>query len=711
MISKKCPMGMFLSVLLGVLLILGSSNVQAQCVDNDGDGYGSGIDCVGPDCDDTDPDIRPGVPEICDGRDTNCDGRTFGTDVDADGDGVPRCAGDCDDSDPARFPGNSEICDGKDNDCTSGMPAEERDSDGDGFKICDTPGDCDDFSATVNPGASELCGDGKDNNCDGTTDEAGCICPDADGDGDTASFCGGTDCDDTNAAVNPAAAEFCTDGIDNNCDGSIDCDDATCISDPDCEACAGADTDGDGFSTLGGVCGPVDCDDTDPQVFPGAPKICDGKDSNCDGRADFSTDVDADGDGAAKCAPDCDDADPNRSPGFLEVCDDGIDNDCDNLADETDVDDCGGPSCETVTTPRDTPHFGLLLNPDGSVHPDNTELFCGKCHDLNDFFNDLRYQCQRCHADPEDTSDPLNGIFKVQYPESYPFGFGSAPNVRTHGTDVVGSKYGNWGADCVTCHNPHTQEQNNKFGTTYGQYVRRTICFDNEATGASIQNFVQFTAPTGIGSFADGPPHEENICETCHTRTNHHQSDGTAPGGQSHFDGQQCTQCHLHRDGFLPTAGQAQPPHNTNFFNSNCGFCHVEDVSDNLIFSAKIPSEECMKCHGTRKPHTSAVSGTGKYNYEVGCVDCHNPMFEVGDNIKAVRETTDQSVIDGSLIVFTSREGEGSFADGPPFNENICETCHTQTLFHRYNGDAPAHFDGQDCTDCHVHDNSWLPQP
>ena len=45
-------------------------------------------------------------------------------------------------------------------------------------------------------------------------------CTDADGDG----YCASEDCNDSNAAVNPGAAEVC-DGIDNNCDG---------VTDPDC---------------------------------------------------------------------------------------------------------------------------------------------------------------------------------------------------------------------------------------------------------------------------------------------------------------------------------------------------------------------------------------------------------------------------------------------------------------------------------------------
>ena len=693
-------------------------NVQLNCTgctDSDNDGFSvEGGSCGPVDCDDSNPAVHPGATEICDGKDTNCDGWKPVTDIDNDGDGVPRCANDCNDNSPSIYPGAPELCDGVDNNCDYVIPIAERDVDSDGFRTCDAINpDCNDNDPFINPAAQEWCSDNVDNNCNGQVDEAGCICPDVDGDGFTASFCGGTDCDDTNAAVYPGAVELCTDGLDNNCNGLIDC------SDPDAVNCpAITDADGDGYD-IAGLCGNADCDDDDPNVHPGAAEICDGKDTNCDGWKPAS-DVDSDGDGVPLCAGDCDDNDPARYPGNLEhplrnTCDDFIDNDCDNLVDAQDP-NCIG-SCKAPTSPKDPPHFFTLMDPgadltdtsDDTINPANSVLTCGKCHAAN-FTDPIRYACQRCHAEPtpDDPTD-LNGTLKEQYPLDVPYGYGSAPNVNMHVTWTLGDK------GCVVCHNPHAQEQNNTFGTDYGKYIKAYVCYEPK----HIEEFVEFTSPTGDGSFADGPPYTANICEMCHTETNHHQNDGTAPLGQSHNDRTRCTTCHPHLDGFAPTGGTPPPPHDTQEFIDNCDYCHVSKTD----FSSPIPDSKCEQCHtpsGALKagfptaPDVlthSDVNGSGNYVYNNKCVDCHNPMVEL-PNLKFIRPDIPNSVIPGSVVKFTASTGPGSFADGPPYPENVCETCHSQTNHHQYDGTAPGgqdHFNGTDCASCHLHTKGFLP--
>ena len=52
-----------------------------------------------------------------------------------------------------------------------------QDADGDGYGPgCPAGPDCDDEDPSANPGAEEKCADGKDNDCDGETDEPDCGC-------------------------------------------------------------------------------------------------------------------------------------------------------------------------------------------------------------------------------------------------------------------------------------------------------------------------------------------------------------------------------------------------------------------------------------------------------------------------------------------------------------------------------------------------------
>jgi hypothetical protein len=243
-------------------------DVVTWYADTDADGFGnlavSDIDCVQPsgfvaddtDCDDTDATIFPGAEDIpYDEIDQDCDGEDL-CDFDLDGYNAEECGGDdCDDEDDTIHVDAAEVWyDGVDQNCDE---LSDYDADYDGFESASYEGDdCDDADPDTFPGAPDEYYDGVINDCD-EADEY-----DADGDGYSSADYGGDDCDDANSSIHPDAEEVWYDGVDQDCDEQDD-----------------SDQDGDGYLL------DEDCDDLDPDSYPGA----EGLDENCESTIDESS--------------------------------------------------------------------------------------------------------------------------------------------------------------------------------------------------------------------------------------------------------------------------------------------------------------------------------------------------------------------------------------------------------------------------------------
>jgi large repetitive protein len=264
--------------------------VEICWADDDGDGFGSGVDTttsgdldcadageslLSTDCNDANPAVSPAAVEVTnDGVDANCDGleRCF---LDLDGDSFGRT--------------------------TTGLSG-DLSCDGGGF--ADDALDCNDGAAGVYPGAPEVPDDAVDQDCSGT-DTITCfqdIDQDGHGSGVTVLAPDGRcdlaqqeasapgDCNDGEASIHPLADEVRGDSIDQDCQGG---DLVDCYADGDDDGYGGyppvivVPASGDCAVDPGMSTNVADCDDGDSSVHPGAYDLCgDGFDADCSGAAD-----------------------------------------------------------------------------------------------------------------------------------------------------------------------------------------------------------------------------------------------------------------------------------------------------------------------------------------------------------------------------------------------------------------------------------------
>jgi len=527
----------------------GATGCLEAYVDADGDGFGEGAiaQCVckivnntvqiGGDCNDKNASVNPGATEKCNTLDDDCNGQTdeensFGCTAwmfDADGDGfgietktkcycgatlpyTTKTAGDCDDTNSAIKPTGTELCNNKDDNCDGvtdsmgalGCTVYYWDNDGDEYGVAapasqclcaagpkyraTVAGDCDDADSMIHPLMDEYC-DTKDNNCDGTTDNAnaiGCVSWYADADADkwglatdVKCLCGAQDkyttkvpgdCNDSLASVHTGASELCN-GMDDNCNGITDSDShqaTTYFYDGDNDGWGNTAMSAKlcfkaGFynATKGG-----DCLDANPAVYPNATEVCNNLDDNCMNGTDETNSIgcipyymDMDGDGfgiatqhcqckgegnfTAMVSGDCNDNAPANNPGAPELCD-GVDNNCDLK-----IDDENSKGCATWFADVDADSYGnpndgrCLCAPQGKyscensmdcddtklkVHPGATE----NCNNLDDNCNSLIDEenavgCSTYLYDSDGDTYGITGVGKCL----------CAPNMLTHFTAVL----------------------------------------------------------------------------------------------------------------------------------------------------------------------------------------------------------------------------------------------------------------------------------
>ncbi|GBE30849.1 MAG TPA: CxxxxCH/CxxCH domain-containing protein [Bacteroidetes bacterium] len=154
---------------------------------------------------------------------------------------------------------------------------------------------------------------------------------------------------------------------------------------------------------------------------------------------------------------------------------------------------------------------------------------------------------------------------------------------------------------------------------------------------------------------------------------------------------------------------ELQPPHDDSNAIS-CPSCHVPyGTVPDPVPADWITTTVCWSCH--------AEGGVAQYQnvHSVGvtmyCEDCHNPHMH--------QSQFSQYYLDETIITPNSGNRRMAFNDSTDFihgavgyyqpYDGVCETCHTQTNYHRNNASGDHdHNVGTNCIECHTHENGFI---
>jgi len=559
---------------------------------------------------------------------------------------------------------------------------------------------------------------GLDNDGDGLPDEADADCAGSSTCGD-GNLDPGEDCDDGNNDDGDCCAADCTfEPIDSPCDNGL-----FCTIDDVCDG-AGTCTDGSARDCDDGdICTDDSCKETEQR--------CDnafnpGNDPSCQ---PMCTDVDGDtySPEPAGCGPvDCDDDDAAINPGATELCDDNVDNDCDGLIDSAD------PACGWTGTPE--AWDGPLDNPEyaGSVT-------CGECHETQfaTWQNTLHARMQIRPGDAQAAGFELPlGEPDVTIQSWNDVLFVVGQKWRTNYVDKTGQIQGpRWNYDSA-------QWDSSGDGLVpYDCGACHTTGFDPDATfedppGSPVPGIVGSWVEYSIGCEACHGPGAEHADSPSAGNINRIRFDWYDPDNDGTPDpvgiasAVVCGNCHYRNDHATIQTDRL----NREQYNDWIVSSHASSLPLNAI------STYCAKCHSPG----NAVADAAEHNFtyfpptdatHVACVSCHDP-HRISNERWATLEwppggQQNPKNLQAAIARYRGTDFNTRTSDYEPFDNSasneLCSDCHTlQPGFRRHIDASPedaialmppfnngnpflfphaAHYENgyARCVDCHMH--------
>jgi len=360
------------------------------------------------------------------------------------------------------------------------------------------------------------------------------------------------------------------------------------------------DLDGDDYGdpsnsvTITGCDGPppgyvpnsTDCNDTNPDIHPGATEVCNGVDDDCNGLVDEDAQgVDSDGDAVHNL---CDNCRNVYNATQTDVDHDGLGNACDNCptvpnVDQTNSDPDGlGDACDTCTD-TDGDGFGNPGFPVNTCAPDN----CPQASNPTQADSDQDGVADACDNCPNDPLNDVDQDYRCGDVDNCP----DRSNYYQYDNDADGL-----GNECDNCRDAFNPIQFDSDGDQSGDACDNCLTIpnqdqydaDGDGLGNACDNCPNRSNPSQWDWDGDGPG---DLCDNCPTVANPNQNDADGD-----TEGDACDTCtdsdrdHLGNPGYpANTCAPDNCPYNSNQIQTDsdqdgvgdaCDYCPNDTVND-----------------------------------------------------------------------------------------------------------------------------------